>query len=220
MIKTNLGKLDEILGGGIRGGIITDIFGAGGTGKTQLTLQIMVNSLLDGGTIFYQDTTGGFRPERLVELLKSKGLENNLLDKIKVARITNTSEQFGYISKITDSDFSLVIIDNVTDLFSFEYSKDDQTLEKTTQFAKYMRELAKTTIEKQVPLITVNMVRRIAENEQENLDPIISLFTHVKIRLSKNKTGYEGLVHLSPMKKQSFRYKITKEGLVELPEAI
>lgn len=220
MIKTGLGKLDEILGGGIRGGIITDIFGAGGTGKTQLILQIMVNSLLEGGTIFYQDTTGGFRPERLVELLKSKGLENNLLDKIKVARITNTSEQFGYISKITDSDFSLVIIDNVTDLFSFEYSKDDQTLEKTTQFAKYMRELAKTTIEKQVPLITVNMVRRIAENEQENLDPIISLFTHVKIRLSKNKTGYEGLVYLSPMKKQSFRYKITKEGLVELPEAI
>lgn len=217
MIRTGLKKLDETLGGGIRSGTITDIFGAGGTGKTQLTLQIIVNSLSDGGTIFYQDTTGNFRPERLIEMLKTKGLDHSLLDKITVARITNTSEQFDNISKISKSDFSLVIVDNVTDLFSFEYSKDDQTLEKTTQLAKYMKELAKTTIEKQIPVIIVNMVRQISENEQENLGSIVSLFTHVKIRLSKNQSNYEGLAYLSPVKKQPFRYKITKEGLVDLP---
>jgi RecA/RadA recombinase len=89
MIKTGLEKLDNLLGGGIRNGTITDIFGASSTGKTQLALQIMVNTLLEGGTVFYQDTTGTFRPERLLELFKPKGLDSNLLNNIKVVIIKN-----------------------------------------------------------------------------------------------------------------------------------
>jgi len=131
MIKTGLEKLDDILGGGIKSGIITDIFGASGTGKSQLALQMMASSLLEGGTAFYQDTTGNFRPERMLEMFKPRGLDPSLLDKITVGRITNTSEQLSNISKIYESNFSLVVVDNVSDLFSFEYSKEGQMLEKT-----------------------------------------------------------------------------------------
>ncbi len=81
MISTGLEKLDELLGGGIKNGIITDIFGASSTGKTQLVLQIAANSLSQGGTILYQDTTGSFRPERLLDMLGPKGLNAALLDK-------------------------------------------------------------------------------------------------------------------------------------------
>jgi DNA repair protein RAD51 len=220
MIKTGLEKLDDILGGGIKNGTITDIFGASGTGETQLVLQIMVNSLLDGGTIFYQDTTGTFRPERLLDLFKPKGLDPIFLDKVTVGRITNTSEQIANISKISESNFSLVIIDNITDLFSFEYSKEEQMREKTNQFAKYMKELSNVVFEKKIPIIIVNMVRKIGENEQENLEPVISLFTHIKIKLTKQASNYEGQVSISPLKKNRFWYKITKEGLVEVAEAI
>jgi DNA repair protein RAD51 len=100
MITTGFGKLDELLGGGIRGGMITDIFGPSGSGKTQLLLQICANSLVHGGTILYQDTTGSFRPERLIELLKAKGMDAKLLDKVIVGRITNTAEQLNYVDKI------------------------------------------------------------------------------------------------------------------------
>lgn len=57
-MQTGIKKLDDILGGGIKSGIITDVFGASSTGKTQLTLQIMANALQDGKRIFYQDTNG------------------------------------------------------------------------------------------------------------------------------------------------------------------
>lgn len=220
MIKTGLEKLDDVLGGGIKSGIITDIFGASGTGKSQLALQIMTNSLLEGGTTFYQDTTGNFRPERILEMFKPKGLDPNLLDKITVGRITNTSEQLDNISKIYESNFSLVVVDNVSDLFSFEYSKEGQTLEKTNQFAQYMRELSKAALDKNIPIIIVNMIRKMDDKEQENLEPIVSLFTHTKIKLAKKSTNYEGQVILSPLKKNQFWYKITKEGLIEMTEAI
>ena len=45
MLSTGLLGLDELLGGGIKFGTIIDIFGPGGSGKTQLTMQISLNSL-------------------------------------------------------------------------------------------------------------------------------------------------------------------------------
>ena len=216
MIKTGLKKLDDALGGGLRNGTITDIFGASSTGKTQLALQIVAHTLSQGGTIFYQDTTGSFRPERLMDLLKSRGLDSRLLDRITVGRIINTVEQLNNISKINESNFSLVIIDNVTDLFSFEYSKEEHMLEKTTQFAKYMKQLSQTAFNKNIPIVIVNMMRKKDDIEQENLDSIISLFTHIKIKLEKKSTNYEGQVYLNPMKKNQFLYKITKDGLSDL----
>ncbi|HXG14391.1 MAG TPA: ATPase domain-containing protein [Candidatus Nitrosotenuis sp.] len=219
MIRTGLKKLDDILGGGLKNGTIIDIFGPSGSGKTQLTLQIAANTLSEGGSILYQDTTGSFRPERLVEILKSKGLDSTLLDNMTVGRITNTAEQINSLSKI-ESNFSLIIIDNITDLFSFEYSKDDQVLEKTTKFAKYMRQLSQIAREKKIPILIVNMVRKIDDNEQENLDSIISLYTHIKIRMTKNSTKYQGQVFIDPAKKNQFSYTITKEGVTEVTEAI
>jgi DNA repair protein RAD51 len=151
-----------------------------------------------------------------VELLKTKGLDSNLLDKVTVGRITNTAEQLRSIKKISESNFSLVVIDNVTDLFSFEYSKEDQMLEKTTQFAKYMKELSKVALEKKIPIVIVNMMRKTADTEQENMEAVISIFTHVRIKLDKKSVNYEGQVFLDPMKKNQFLYKITKDGLVDL----
>jgi DNA repair protein RAD51 len=215
MMRTGFGILDDVLGGGLKSGTITDVFGASGTGKTQLVLQIVTNLISQGGTVFYQDTTGSFRPERIVEMLKARGLDSSLLDRVTVGRITNTAEQLKNISKINESDFALVVIDNVTDLFSFEYSKEDQMLERANQFAKYMKQLSQAALNKKIPIVIVNMVRSISDVEQENLDSVISIFTHTKIKLSKKSTGYEGEV-FEPFKKNRFQYKITKEGLVDL----
>ncbi len=213
MISTGLKKLDELLGDGIKNGIITDIFGASSTGKTQLVLQIVANSLSQGGTVLYQDTTGNFRPERLLDMLKPMELDTALLDKITVGRITNTQEQFSAISKIEQSDFSLVIIDNITDLFSFEYSKEEQILEKNKQFTKYMKRLASVVFEKKIPVVAVNMIRKINDTEQENLDSVMSLFTHIKIKLSKKSTNYMGEV-FPHSGENRFYYTIEKNGLI------
>lgn len=215
MISTGIKKLDNYLGGGIKGGIITDIFGATGTGKTQLTMQISINSLLDGNQVLFQDTTGQFRPERMLDLIKIRNLETNLLDRVKVGRITNSSEQIQFLSKIKDQDFSLVVIDNVTDLFSFEYGKEKQNLEKNVTFMQYMHELSLISIEKKLPIVVTNIIRKIDDLEIENLDKSISMFTHMKIKLLKIGKKYSCEVFPSFLEKKEFPYQITKEGLIE-----
>ena len=71
MIKTGLLKIDNFLSGGIPNGLIVDIFGGSGTGKTQLLLQLSINSIKNNGNVLYLDTTGGFRPERILEIQKN-----------------------------------------------------------------------------------------------------------------------------------------------------
>jgi len=212
MIPTSIKKLDQFLGGGIKDGLITDIFGASGTGKTQLVMQISINSLLQGGKVFFQDTTGKFRPERMHEVLKSCQLDVSLLKQVQVARVTNTSEQIQYLSKITNSQFDLIIIDNISDLFSFEYSKNELSLEKNISFMKYMRALSQVSIQNNVPIVITNMIRSVDNNEIENLKKSISIFTHIKIRLSKKGPKFIGNVS-TPFQENKFHYFISINGL-------
>ena len=212
MISTGLQKLDNFLSGGIPNGIIVDIFGGNGTGKTQFVLQLSINSIKNGGNILFLDTTGGFRPERILEIQKKSNLNINLLDKITVSRITNTSEQINSIKTLQEHNFSLIVIDNVTDLFSYEYKNNKSIFEKNSLFMKYMHELSLYAISHKIPIVVTNMIRNMNDKEVENMASSIDLFTHIKIHLFKNSSVFTGEIY-SPFKKESFSYLITTSGI-------
>ncbi len=214
MISTGIVGLDNLLGGGIVGGMIIDIFGPGGSGKTQLAMQISLNSLRDG-IVLYQDTTGGFRPERMLQLIKLKNLQSSLLDNMIIARVTNTAEQFEYIKKISELSPKLVVIENITDLFTFEYSRETNSLEKHVRFMEYMHLLSMTSISTRIPVVVTNIVRSSDDQEIESLNKSISMFTHKKIKLEKDGKIYKARVLPSFGKDKEILYEITQEGLKE-----
>ena len=219
MIETGLKELDRFLGGGIKEGLVTSISGQSATGKTQLTLQICLHAIHNGKEVLLQDTTGEFRPERLVEMMQLQKINPSLLDKIKVGRITNTAQQIKYLSKTPLRSYSLIIIDSVTDLFSFEYSKKEQSLEKHISFMKYMHNLSSIAIDTQIPIIVTNIIRTINKHEKENLEESINMYTHTKIKLSKNNNGYLCQA-VSPFDNKKFQYTITSSGLVDESQSI
>ncbi len=214
MISTGLQKLDEFLSGGIPQSVITDIYGANGTGKTQLLLQICINVIKNGGTVLYLDTTGGFRPERILEMQKFQNLEVNVLDKITVSRITNTSEQINLINNLKQVNFSLIVIDNITDLFSYEYKTGKSVFKKNSLFMKHMHDLSLIAINNNIPIVITNMIRNIDDKDVENMRKAIDLFTHIKIKLSKNSSKYHGDINWL-LNHQTFSYIIDASGLSE-----
>lgn len=218
MIPTGLEKLDKSLSGGIPDGVIVDIFGKNGTGKTQLLLQLTINSIKNGGHVLYFDTTGGFRPERILDIQKTSESQLDFLNKITVSRLTNTSEQINSIRNI-ENNFSLIVIDNVTDLFSYEYQKNESVFEKNALFMKYMHGLARFAISNKIPIIITNMIRNVEGKEIENMRSAIDQFTHIKIYLTKNSSKFNGKIHY-PFVENSFSYTINKSGLSEVPEDI
>ena len=217
MISTGLQKLDEFLTGGIPSGVIVDIFGGNGTGKTQLLLQLSINSIKKGGHVLYLDTTGGFRPERVLEIQKQLKTEFNFLEKITVSRITNTSEQVKSINNIEKNNFSLVVIDNITDLFSYEYKTEKSTFKKNSLFMKHLHELSSIAINENIPVVITNMIRNIDDKQVENMRKATDLFTHIKIRLSKISSKYKGEVNWL-LNHQTFSYAIDVNGLSEYSE--
>jgi RecA/RadA recombinase len=215
LISTGLLRLDDLLGGGIASGTIIDIFGPGGSGKTQLAMQISLNSLQDG-IILYQDTTR-FQSERMLQLIKLHGLQPSLLDNMIIARMTNTAEQLEYVNRISELKPKLVVIENITDLFSFEYSRETSLLEKHIRFMEYMHALSMVAINAKIPVVVTNMIRNSDGQEVENLSKSISMFTHKKIKLEKDGKVYKAHVLPSFGKNKEMRYTITEAGLVETP---
>jgi len=212
MISTSLQKLDKFLSGGIPDGIIVDIFGGRGSGKTLLSFQLMINSIKNGGNVLYLDTSGGFRPERILEIQKKLKIDIDLLEKITVSRITNTSEQIKSLQNIAENNFSLIVIDNITDLFSYEYQSDESVFEKNSLFMKYMHELSKFAITNKIPIVVTNMIRTMDDKEVEHMQSAIDPFTHIKIHLFKNSSNFTGEIYWA-LKKEKFSYTITKIGL-------
>ena len=219
MISTGLQKLDDFLSGGIPNGVITDIYGASGTGKTQLLFQICINAIKNGGNVLYQDTTGSFRPERIIEIQKQQNLTYNILEKITVSRITNTSEQLKSIDVMNHSNFSLIVIDNITDLFSYEYSKDDTIFEKNSIFFKYIHNLSLVAINKKIPIVITNMIRNIEGIDMENMRTAIDPLTHIKIKLTKTSSKFYGEIKWL-LHQTRFSYKILPAGISDYPEDI
>jgi len=216
-MSTGLQKLDEFLKGGIPSSVITDIYGSNGAGKTQLLFQISINVIKNGGTILYLDTTGGFRPERILEMQKYQNLEVDILDKITVSRVTNTSEQINLIKNLKPVKFSLIVIDNITDLFSYEYKTEKSMFKKNLLFMKHMHDLSLIAINEKIPIVITNMIRNIDGKEVENMRKAIDLFTHIKIKLSKNSSKYHGEVNWL-LNHHTFSYIIDAYGLSEYTE--
>ena len=188
MFQSEAKRMDEILFDTIRNGIITDIFGFRGVGKTQLALQISLNLLKNGKNVSFIDTTGEFRPERLLEIVKNRDLDESLLNHLQVARVTNTNEQIELLQKIEKiNGISMLVVDNIADLFSFEYSKKEQFMEKYTNFMKYMYSLSLIALKKEIPIVVTNQLLKKQDTEYEKLDFVMNHFIHQRIKLKKIK---------------------------------
>jgi RecA/RadA recombinase len=81
------------LGGGIEAGVITQVYGPPGSGKTQLchTLSVMLPS---NYKVIYIDTEGSFRPERIKEIANARGLgSKQILQRILVTKALDIKQQ-------------------------------------------------------------------------------------------------------------------------------
>ena len=84
-ITTSSRELDNMLDGGIQTMRIYEFFGPAGVGKTQLCMQLSINTQLPeekGGLdskVVYVDTEGGFKAERILQICRFRGLDGEKL---------------------------------------------------------------------------------------------------------------------------------------------
>lgn len=222
MISTSSIALDNLLGGGVRVGMLTDIFGASGTGKTQLCFQLCVNCAKPknkkglNANVLFIDATNTFRPERISEIAKHAGLDDKLLDKIYVSKVYSSADQVAAIKRIpTIQNLKLVVLDSIGDVFSFEY-KQSMGAEKHLKFMRFMHELALYAINCNAAIVATNIVRFTGTEQIQYLDRSISSFTHFKIQLSKQDGVFKALLLQPSLEPKEAFFKVSDKGITDV----
>ncbi len=193
-ITTGAKDLDALLGGGIETQSTTEFFGAFGSGKSQLAMQLAVNIQLpekDGGLngrALYIDTEGTFRPERIVQMAEAKGLDaKKVLKNILVARAFNSDHQVVLAEKakdvIKDQNVKLLIIDSLTGLFRTDYSGRGELAPRQQKLNRHMATLQKLGYTNNIAIFVTNQV--MSRPDMMFGDPTTSIGGHIVGHASK-----------------------------------
>lgn len=153
-LTTGSKELDELLGGGIESQSITEVYGMFAAGKSQWCFQLSVLAQLPrdkgglGGNVLYIDTENSFRPERVEQVARYRGLDpEEVMKNIFVARAYNSNHQMLLADKaaeiIKEKNIKLVIVDSLTSQFRSEFVGRGQLSDRQQKLNTHMRLLQK-----------------------------------------------------------------------------
>ena len=202
-ISTGSKAFDSLLGGGFETGAIVECFGEFGSGKTQIGHVLAVNSqsIEKDAVAVYIDTENTFRPERIMQLAKGAGLdEEQVLKNIKVARAYNSDHQMLLAEKIEDLikkqglNVKLVVIDSLTAHFRAEFIGRGTLADRQQKLNKHMHVLAKLADMHNLCVYVTNQV--MAKPDMFFGDPTQAIGGHIvahastfRVYLRKGKKG-------------------------------
>jgi DNA repair protein RadA len=175
-ISTGSKQLDELLGGGIYTGEITEISGEFATGKTQICFQLSVNVQLPSdeggleGSVYYIDTEGTFSSTRIAQIATNNGLDpKDFLKNIAVTRTYNSDHLMFLIMNaekiIAQRNVKLFIIDSIASHFRAEYTGEEKLVPRQ-QAVMRLAEILKQLLEKYdlAIVVTNQVIATIDEN--------------------------------------------------------
>jgi RecA/RadA recombinase len=213
LIQTGSQSLDLLLGGGVRTGMVIDVYGESGSGKSQLCFSLCANCTKAGFRAFFVDTAGTFRPERVCEMAGT----TKVLDRITFVRALNTKDQIGAVERARDADARLLIVDTLTSLFSAEYSGPARHL----AVMSHLHDLATFAIGADCAVVVTNMVRNAPTEtgksiQREYLGSSVSIYSHVRMKLSTEDPS-RGRFHAALLQPPggSAQFAITSRGLLD-----
>lgn len=168
-INTGSKELNNLLGGGIETGSITEVFGEFRTGKSQICHTLAVTCQLPfdmgggEGKCLYIDTEGTFRPVRLLAVANRYGLSGEeVLDNVAYARAYNSDHQLSLLNQaaqmMTETRFSLLIVDSATSLYRTDFSGRGELSSRQTHLAKFLRMLMRLADEFGIAVVITNQV--------------------------------------------------------------
>lgn len=121
--------IDELLGDGFERGIVTQIYGASGTGKTNICIQLAVAAVRSGKKVVFIDTEG-FSAERFRQIAGDDA--KKVAGDIIIYEPSSLDQQYSAIlelEKIMSEKIGLIILDSAALYYRLGLSADDSNEE-------------------------------------------------------------------------------------------
>lgn len=181
-ITTGSKHLDELIGE-VPTHVVTEFAGPPGSGKTQLCHQLSVNVQLPpergglGGRALFIDAEGTFRPERIMKMADSVGLNSEeVLKNILYARVANTQKLINLVSKLEqvclEHSVKLVVIDTISSLFRAELP---DSLERARRLGCLAKMLVLEAAKLGVAIVVTNQVYTLPSEGVAYEEPVGSV---------------------------------------------
>jgi len=221
-LKSNCRSLDVLLGGGVEKGTITELFGEGGAGKTNLCLLFAKQCVLEGKKVIYVDTEG-VSSIRMSQIFgeNTEKITNEILF-FKPFSLEEQSESLKKVKNLVKNlDIGLVIIDTMT-VFYRKYFNGDKRRGKRGRnlLAEMMIDGLSLSRKSNIPLILTNQVYTDVENHK--FEPVgghvINHNAKAIVEIQKLPDGLRKAIvikHRSIKSGSCAYFRIVEEGLAE-----
>jgi DNA repair protein RadB len=194
MVKISAGSYDlnKWLHGGYECNIITVLYGAAGTGKTNFCILAAVSQAKKRNKVLFIDTEGGFSSDRVKQMAGEQTGE--ILKNILLLNPLDFSEQkevFRKLSHYLKDEISLIIVDGMTMLYRLEMAtareQEDKVQAVNSELASQMRTLAEIARKRGIPIIVTNQVYRWDEEQKMVGGDILKYWGKCLIELTNEK---------------------------------
>jgi DNA repair protein RadA len=232
-ISTGSNALDDLLGGGIETRAITEFVGEFGVGKTQLCHQLSVMVQLPedkgglSGKALYIDAENTFRPERIMQIAKYRGLDpQEALKNVLYARAYSSDHQIMIVDEarklIEKENIKLIIIDSLVSHFRAEYPGRENLAERQQKLNHHISQLLKIADIYNIAVVVTNQVMAQPDAFFTNpLKPVGgNVVAHgatyrVWIRKGKENVRIAKIFDSPYHPEREVTFRITEEGVVD-----
>ncbi|MAM35796.1 MAG: DNA repair and recombination protein RadA [Euryarchaeota archaeon] len=230
-LSSKVESIDDLLGGGFETQALVEVYGAFGSGKTQIGHQLAVNCTLPmseggfDGDVFYIDTEDTFRPERITQMARGHGLDpDQVLSRIHVARAYNSAHQMLLVDEIKRMskglNVKMIIVDSLTSHFRAEFIGRGMLANRQQKLNRHLKDLKQLADINNALVLVTNQVH--SKPDAMWGDPTKPIGGHVlahastfRLYLRKAKGGRRiaRLVDSPNLPDGECVYQVTQEGL-------
>jgi DNA repair protein RadB len=220
-ISTGCAGLDDLLGGGVERGTVTQVYGPPGAGKTNVALSTAVEVAADGGTAVYIDTEG-LSVERFDQLLTARADDpEDASSRIILSDAHDFEEQAEAVRDAADfaERADLVVLDSATGFYRLERDADDggDALRRVADQITHLLSLAR---KHDLAVVVTNQVFTDVDSDSDRVRPLgghtLNHWTGVVMRVDRFRGGNRRATlekHRSKPEGEHTRFKITDTGI-------
>ncbi len=178
--------LKEILLGNAEKGIITQIYGPPGVGKTNICLINSINAV-NFGKVIYIDTEGGLSIERIKQIAPNN--YQKVLENIILYNVFDFYEQDKVIQKelpLIANNASLIVVDNITSLYRLELSDEaSKNIMLNKMLGNQVKTLLKLAKTYNLAVLITNQVRETVNGFEASGGRLLEYWSKCIVRLEK-----------------------------------
>lgn len=220
--------LDELLGGGLERGTVTQLYGPPAAGKTNVALSAAVEAAVDGGRVCYIDTEG-LSVDRFRQIVEGRIDHYDVQESVEtvagrlvISDAHDFEEQKRAVRDVEDlaPDLELVVLDSATGFYRLE-----RTLEAEADAGESLRTVARQvthllSLARKHDLAVVITNQVFTDPDSDRAKPLgghtLDHWTGVIVRLSRFRGGNRRATlekHRSKAAGESTTFRITGTGL-------